>query len=49
MIEGAVDMTLAKPWSARAYAGWMRRGDVVRRSFRGDRLVFFSFENVLSF
>jgi hypothetical protein len=47
--ESTVDMTLGPHWSARAYAGWMRGGDVVSRSFRGDRLLFASFENVLTF
>ncbi len=49
MTEGTVDLTLRQPWSARAYLGWMKGGEVVRRLFRGDRLVFFSFENVLTF
>ena len=47
--EGMVDITVRPQWSARAYAGWMRGGDVVGRSFRGDRLLFLSFENVLAF
>jgi hypothetical protein len=33
----------------KAYLGWMKGGEVVRRSFTGDRLVFFFLENVLAF
>ena len=47
--EGTVDITIRPQWSARAYAGWMRGGDVVQRLFRGDRLLFLSFENVITF
>lgn len=47
--ESSVELALRPQWSARAYAGWMRGGDVVRRSFRDDRLLFVSFENVLTF
>jgi hypothetical protein len=47
--EGMVDLSLRPNWSARAYLGSMRGGEVVRRLFRDDRLLFFSFENVLTF
>jgi hypothetical protein len=47
--ESSIEVTLRPQWSARAYAGWMRGGDVVRRSFRDNRLLFVSFENVLTF
>lgn len=47
--EGTVDVVLGPQWSTRAYAGWMRGGDVVRRLFLTDRMFFVSFENVLTF
>jgi hypothetical protein len=49
IVEGTLDLSLRRTWSVRAYAGWMRGGDVVRQLFRDDRLRFFSFENVLTF
>jgi hypothetical protein len=49
IVEGTIDLSLRPAWSMRSYLGWMRGGDVVRRSFRGDRLLFWTFENVLTF
>lgn len=49
MTEGSIGVTLKRTWSMKAYLGWMKGGDVVRRLFDGDRLVFFSLENVLTF
>jgi hypothetical protein len=47
--EGSIDVTLKRSWSMNGYLGWMKGADVVRRTFAGDRLVFFYLENVLSF
>ena len=40
---------LTRAWSVNAYLGWMNGSGVVRRNFVGDRMTFFSFENVLRF
>jgi hypothetical protein len=47
--ELTADVSLKRVWSMKAYLGWMKGGEVVRRSFTGDRLVFFFLENVLAF
>ena len=47
--EGSIDVSLKRHWSINGYVGWMKGGDVVRRTFAADRLVFFYLENVLSF
>ena len=47
--EGSVDVRLTRYWAMNGYLGWMKGGEVVRRTFAGDRLVFFYLENVLSF
>jgi hypothetical protein len=49
LAELSADVSLKRPWSMNAYVGWMKGGEVVRRNFVGDRLVFFFVENVLSF
>jgi hypothetical protein len=49
LFESEADVTLNRVWSMHAYLGWMKGGDVVRRSFAGDRLVFFFLENTLRF
>ena len=47
--EGSVDVQLNRRWSMNGYLGWIKGGEVVRRLFAGDRLVFFYVENALSF
>jgi hypothetical protein len=47
--ELTADVSLRRVWSMNAYLGWMKGGEVVRRTFSGDRLVFFFVENVLAF
>jgi hypothetical protein len=47
--EGFVDVSITRPWSVNAYLGLMRGGEVVRRSFSGDRLLFFTVQNILRF
>lgn len=49
VIEGSADVRLNRHWSVNGYLGWMRGGDVVRRTFAGDQLTFFYLENVLRF
>ena len=49
ILEGTLDVRLAKYWSMNGYLGRMWGGDVVRASFTGDRLWFWYLENVLGF
>ena len=49
IVEGTADVRITRNWSVNGYAGWMRGGDVVRRLFAGDRLMFGYVENVLAF
>lgn len=45
--EGAVDITLARHWSANAFFGAIHGGRVVATSFQGDWLRFFYLESVM--
>ena len=47
VIEGAVDVTLGRHWSANAFLGSIRGGQVVAASFPGRWLRFFYLENVV--
>jgi hypothetical protein len=47
--EGSVDVRLTAHWSLNGYLGHIRGGDVVRRIFAGDRLLFGYVEQVLRF
>ncbi|MDO8678146.1 MAG: alginate export family protein [Acidobacteriota bacterium] len=47
VIEGAVDVTLARHWSANAFLGVIHGGQVVAASFPGRWLRFFYLENVV--
>jgi hypothetical protein len=49
IVEGAADYTVNRHLNVNAYLGVMRGGDVVRRSFRGDRLTFGYVETQLRF
>ena len=49
VVEGSADVGVTRHWSVNGYVGWMRGGDVVRRTFAGDRLRFFYVENVVRF
>lgn len=49
VLDLAGDVQLRPYWSVNGYVGRMWGGDVVRRSFAGNRLTFFYLENVLSF
>ncbi|MDP2318897.1 MAG: alginate export family protein [Acidobacteriota bacterium] len=47
VIQGALDLTLAKSWSANAFVGAIHGGQVVGASFPGRWLRFLSLENVV--
>ncbi len=47
VIQGSLDMTLAKHWSANAFLGAIHGGEVVGASFPGRWLRFLYFENVM--
>ncbi len=47
--EGSADLQIARHWNVNGYVAFMRGGDVVRRTFAGDRLAYAYVENVLSF
>lgn len=49
VIEGSADYTFSRRWSLNWYAGFIRGGDVVRRTFANNRLVFAYVENVIQF
>ena len=49
VLDQSVDLRLHRRWSVNAYVGTFWGGDVVRRSFLGDRLTFTYVENVLTF
>lgn len=49
VVEGSADLTLTKQWSVNGYLGTMAGGEVVKRNFAGDRMVFFYVENVIQF
>ena len=49
VIEGSATYTVTPHWSVNGYAGFIKGGAVVRRSFAGDRLTFAYFENVFSY
>ena len=48
VVEGAADVSILSWWSMNGYVAWMHGGDVVRRSFADNRLVFGYVENVFS-
>ncbi len=49
MLEGTIDVPIMRHWSINAYAGHMWGGDVVRKWFAGDRLTYWTVENVIRF
>lgn len=49
VVEGSVGVPIMKHWSVNGYAAAMSAGDAVRRYFTGERLTFWSVENVLKF
>ncbi len=49
VIEGTLDVSMSRVWSLNGYVGWMKGGEVVRRLFAGDRLVFGYVESVIGF
>jgi hypothetical protein len=48
-LEASAALRLNRRWSVNGFVGTMWGGDVVRRSFSGDRLTFFYLENALAF
>lgn len=49
VVEGSVDVPIMKHWSINTYAATMSAGAVARQYFTGERLAFWSVENVLKF
>jgi hypothetical protein len=49
ILEGSATYTTSPHWSINGYVGVMRGGDVVKRTFAGDRLMFAYLESVLTF
>ncbi len=47
--EGFVNVSLKRSWSVNGYLGVMKGGEVVRQSFSGDRLIYVTLQNVVSF
>ncbi|MBK5296342.1 MAG: hypothetical protein JJE40_04225, partial [Vicinamibacteria bacterium] len=48
VMEGAAEIALARHWSANAFFGAIRGGDVVATSFQGRWLRFFYVESVVT-
>jgi len=49
VIEGSANYVFTHHWSINGYVGFIKGGDVVERTFAGDRLIFSYIENVFSF
>ena len=49
MLEGAADRAITRHWSINGYAGVMRGGEVVQRTFAGRWLTFGYIESVLQY
>jgi hypothetical protein len=49
VIEGSANYVFTPHWSVNGYFGFIEGGDVVERTFAGDRLIFSYIENVFSF